>query len=402
MRILTFTTLYPNSVQPRNGIFVEQRLRQLLRADDIQAKVVAPVPWFPLTGDQFGKYSQFAQVPRQEYRHDIEVFHPRFPVIPKVGMTLAPFFMAWFMRPVIRKIQASGFDFDVIDAHYFYPDGVAASMLGRWCKKPVLITARGTDVNLIPSYRLPRKLILSAAKQCAEIITVSAALKQRLVEIGASEKKISVLKNGVDVVFFDLIDREAARRHLGIEGPFLLAVGNLVEEKGHDLIISALRELTGKKLIIIGNGCLKDHLVNLAKNLKVSDRVRFVDNVPQEQLKYYYNAAELLVLASTREGMPNVLLESMACGTPVVASNVGGVAEVVCAEEAGLVLQDRTVPALVKAVQAIMENYPDRLKTRRYAQRFDWGTTISRQLELMKSVIRPVATDQGMVSNGNS
>jgi glycosyltransferase involved in cell wall biosynthesis len=374
-------------VQPRNGIFVEQRLRQLLRSGEMQVKVVAPVPWFPSSSEKFGVYSKFAKVPSYEVRHDIEIFHPRFPVIPKVGMTLAPFLMAWFVRAMLRKIQLSGYDFDAIDAHYFYPDGVAATMLGRRFQKPVFITARGTDVNVIPNYRLPRKLILRAAIQCSQIITVSEALKKRLVEIGVFEDKISVLKNGVDLTMFDVIDREKARRRLDIKHGFILTVGNLVEEKGHDLVITALKELNDKKLIIIGSGHLKNNLLNLAKKQKVNDRVQFVDNVSQEQLKYYYNAAELLVLASTREGMPNVLLESLACGTPVIASNVGGVPEVICAEEAGIIMQERTVPVLTKAINTIMDNYPQRAKIRKYAERFDWSLTVSKQVELMKTVV---------------
>jgi len=385
MRILTFTSLYPNEIQTRNGIFVEQRIRQLQHYDDISIKVVAPVPWFPFKGKIFGEYSNYAKIPKKEYRNGIEIYHPKFPAIPKIGMVLSPFLLASFMWPTFNRIQKAGFDFDLIDAHYFYPDGVAASILGHWYRKPVIITARGTDVNIIPKFRIPRKLILLAAKKSKKIITVTTALKYKLIEIGVDRDKIKVLRNGVDLKLFNMVDKEIARKQIGISYDYILAVGNLVEEKGHDLIISALPELKNTKLIIIGNGKLKEKLINFAKKHNVIERVLFINNVTQEELKYYYSAAKLLILTSTREGMPNVLLESIACGTPVIATNVGGVPEIIRSSEAGIIINERTTKELVKAINAIMNNYPSRNETRKYAESFGWENIIKEQICVMRN-----------------
>ena len=135
---------------PHHGIFVENRLRNLVASGEVAALVVAPVPWFPFEHKAFGRYASFARVPREEQRHGLTVLHPRYPLMPKVGMSSAPVLMYAALRHSFAEILKARFRFDLIDAHYFYPDGVAAVLLGRSLGKPVVITARGTDVNLIP------------------------------------------------------------------------------------------------------------------------------------------------------------------------------------------------------------------------------------------------------------
>ena len=159
MKLLTFTTLYPNAIQPHHGVFVENRLRHLIASGEVTSRVLAPVPWFPFRNPRFGQYADFARVPDEEERHGIRISHPRFGLIPKIGMTLAPHLLYRAARREAARIRSSGYEFDVIDAHYFYPDGVAAAMLARDLDKPLVITARGTDLNLIPKYAAPRRMI---------------------------------------------------------------------------------------------------------------------------------------------------------------------------------------------------------------------------------------------------
>ena len=186
MKILTFTTLYPSEARPRHGVFVETRLLHLQRHADVNVRVVAPVPWFPSSADRFGVYASFARTPRHEVRGGNPVHHPRYLAIPHAGMYLHPYTLA---RAGIREIgvlRRSGYDCDLIDAHYFHPDGVAAAILARRIGKPLVVTARGSDVNLLSQYAVPRRLILWAAKQAQAIITVSAALKAKLVELAST------------------------------------------------------------------------------------------------------------------------------------------------------------------------------------------------------------------------
>jgi len=243
MRILTFSTLYPHAARPNHGIFVETRLRHLLASGKVESKVVAPVPWFPSSNPRFGEYAVFAKAPREERRHGIDVIHPRYLTVPKLGMSVAPFLLAAGVHSAVKNIIRNGYDFEIIDAHYFYPDGVAAILLGRHFGKPVVITARGTDVNLIPRYRLPRAMIRWAARRAAGIITVAGALKDDLVGVGVPAGRIEVLRNGVDLQLFRPIEREAGRRKLEISRTTLLSVGHLIPRKAHDLVIQGLRWL---------------------------------------------------------------------------------------------------------------------------------------------------------------
>lgn len=386
LRVLTFSTLYPSEARPSHGIFVENRLKHLVETGHVEAKVMAPVPWFPLRARRFGEASSFARTPKREIRSGIPIIHPRYPLIPKVGMSLAPFLLAgWALSP-LRRIQRE-WDFDLIDAHYFYPDGVAAILVGKALEKPVTITARGTDVNLVPRYAVPRRLIQIAAERAAAVVTVSRALKDSLVSLDVPASKITVLRNGVDLETFHPVGRESARRNLGFCGKTLLSVGHLIERKGHHLAISALPRLTDFNLVIVGEGSERGRLESLARELGVSDRVRFTGVVLHSELFRLYGAADALVLASSREGWPNVLLEAMACGTPVVATPVWGTPEVVSSPAAGVLMKSRSVSDLIAAVEALFQQLPDRNATRSFAERFSWDETSAGQLHLFENVL---------------
>ncbi|MFQ5533346.1 MAG: glycosyltransferase family 4 protein [Sphingomonadales bacterium] len=387
MKLLTFSTLYPNAKMPHHGVFVENRLRHLVRDGAVQSRVVAPIPWFPCRHSMFGQYATFAAVPQRGERHGISIQYPRFPLLPKFGMSAAPFLMFHALKPVLNRILRSGYDFDLIDAHYFYPEGVAAVMLGEALGKPVTVTARGTDLNLIPRYKIPRHLIRRAALRAAGLITVCQALKDVLVELGVRPEGVKVLRNGVDLELFRPANRAAARQRLKLTRPTLLSVGLLIARKGHDLVIRALCELPEFDLLIVGEGPEQAALIALAAKLGVSERVRFLGRVPHDQLREIYSAADIVVLASSREGWANVLLEAMACGTPVAASNVWGTPEVVASRDAGILMDERTPAALTRAVRELAHNLPDRQATRAYAEGFSWEQTTRGQLSLFNDII---------------
>jgi glycosyltransferase involved in cell wall biosynthesis len=374
---------------PYFGIFVENRLRHLVSGGEVASMVVAPVPWFPSERPLFGRYAAWARVPREELRHGTTVLHPRYPLPPKLGMSSAPVLMYAALRRALADILKSRFAFDVIDAHYFYPDGVAAVLLGRSLGKPVVITARGTDINLIAHYRLARRWIRWAARGAAGIVAVSRALRDRLIEMGAPGRHIEVLRNGVDLDLFAPQDRAAARRRLGLNAgaPLVLAVSSLVPSKGVDLVIRAVAALPSARLVVVGEGPHASALRRLAGGLGLGERARFLGPVPQDRLADLYNAADVLVLASTREGCPNVLLEALACGTPVVAAAAGGVPEIVRDPVAGRLVAERTPEAFADAVRDLLADPPAGAAVRAYAERFDWGPTSAGQLRMFRSIL---------------
>jgi teichuronic acid biosynthesis glycosyltransferase TuaC len=407
VRLLTFSTLFPHAARPNHGIFVENRLRHLLASDQVASTVLAPVPWFPSRSSRFGDWALNAGAPSIETRHGIEIRHPRYPVIPKIGMAAAPWLLYRAMVPEVSRLLAEGHRFDVIDAHYIYPDGVAATWLGRRFGLPVVMTARGTDVNLIPQYRIPRRLIQGAIRDASALIAVSAALKQVLVELGAPEDKVTVLRNGVETdLFRPPADREAVRASFGLKGPTLISVGGLIERKGHHRTIEAMRWLPGFELIVVGEGPERERLSGLIHDYDLGDRVRLLGPRPHRELPALYGAADASVLASSREGWANVLLESMACGTPVIAAAIWGNPEVVRAPEAGLIYEPNTPDGIAAGVRRLFAALPERSATRAYAEPFSWDETTAGQLALFRRVIAAVANSgrghaRGMVPSAH-
>ncbi len=387
IKILTFSTLYPNAAQPSHGVFVENRIRHLVASGLVRTEVVAPVPVFPVARRFLAGYAAAEKAPPHETRHGLTVRHPRYPLVPKVSMLAAPLSLYRAARRSIEQVRRDGYDFDLIDAHYFYPDGVAAAMLGRHFGRPVTITARGTDINLIPAYYWPRRMILWAAREAAGLITVCAALKDELVRLGAEPSKIRVLRNGVDLEAFRPVDREAVRRRLNLTAPTLLSVGHLIPRKGHDLVIEALAMLPGHELLVAGQGSEEQRLKAIAQKSGVADRVRFLGRIAHDELREVYNAADLLVLASSREGWANVLLEAMACGTRVAASDVWGTPEVVADPAAGALFRERTPQAIAATVRAVLTQPIERGVTRAYAEGFSWDHTTRGQIDLFRSIL---------------
>lgn len=390
IKTLLFSTLYPSSARPVHGIFVETRLRELLKSGLVQTQVVAPVPWFPSTHPRFGTWARMAATPAQEFRNGVQVHHPRYLLPPKVGQNIAPYVLAAGALPTIRRLISDGFDFDVIDAHFFYPDGVAASIIARKLGKPFVCTARGSDITLYRQFNTPNRLIRKTLAESSANIGVCTDLVDQMVELGANPAKSHTLRNGVDLLRFQVMDRSEARQQLGLpaDGLVLVSVGHLVEVKGHHLVIELLSRLPDHvRLVIVGSGVWLDRLKALALSLGVHDRVTFAGLQPNERLKTYYSAADALVLASSREGWANVLLEAMACGTPVVATRVNGTPEVVASPHAGRLADQRDVLHLQQALEALLANYPTQAQVRAYAELFSWEDTTRLQCELFTSII---------------
>lgn len=384
LRILTFSTLYPNRAQPTHGVFVETRLRQLVAGGEVESTVLAPVPWRPGTA---------LRVPARERRHGLDVHHPRFLALPGIGLLTNPWLLYRAARHVLGRLVADGLRVDLVDGHYLYPDGVAAIRLGRDLGVPVVLTARGSDTSQFPFLPVAGREIRRAIAAADALIAVSAALKEGLVALGAPAAKVTVLRNGVDLaVFRPVADRAAARAALGLDGPTLLSVGHLIERKRNHLTIEALTQLPGHTLLLVGDGPERAALAALAGRLGVAGRVRFEGAKPQAELARYYTAADVMVLASSREGWANVLLESMACGTPVVATPAWGSREAVAAPEAGIVVDEASPAALAEAVRRLAAAPPDRAATRLYAQGFGWDATTAGQIALFRRLTGGMST----------
>jgi glycosyltransferase involved in cell wall biosynthesis len=292
-------------------------------------------------------------------------------------MSSTPRLMATACLSKLRRVIHDSGPYSLIDAHYFYPDGVAAAMLARKLGLPYVITARGSDINLIADYDSPRRQILRAAQGAAALIAVSEALADKMRSLGMPDEKIVVLRNGVDLNFFSPGDRDTARESLGLDDIVLLYVGELKKAKGQEHAIRLIAEIDNAQLIIAGRGSDDHAYRSLAESLGVSARVRFTGTLSPTELRDYYRAADVLLLISEREGTPNVILESMACGTPVIASAVGGIPSLLADGGVGQLVNDRSLAGLRSAWHKHLAQPVNPAHIRRIAEGFSWPATVA-------------------------
>lgn len=389
MRVLVFTTAYPNHVWPNQGVFVKERITRLAQRPDCVVKVVAPVPYFPSL--KINWRWAYSQVVRREKIEGVEVFHPRYPMIPKVGMSLYALQMFAASLPAVRRLRES-FDFDLISAHTVYPDGLAGVLLGRVTKRPVVVSARGSDLNLLPRFAIPRRLIQATLRRADHIVAVCEALKRVVGELDVELDKVSVVPNGVDPDKFFPLPMAEARHKLGTPGGrIVLSVGELIPRKGFELLIDAVACLTEEglsdlHLFIVGEGTMRKELEALIRKRGVQEHVRLVGEIPHRDLYLWYNAADVFCLLSSREGYPNVVLESLACGTPVVGSAVWGIPEILTSDEVGI-LTERDPLSIQQALREALGRRWQSDRIRVFSKRFGWGERTDEMLRLFRSIV---------------
>jgi len=377
LRILTFTSLFPTSVDPTYGIFIYQRSAQMTLRPGNEVAVVSPVPYFP-KWLKTRRWRAASEVPSREEIGGLTVFHPRYLLLPKISMPFHALLMFLGSIALVRRLNREA-KIDCIDAHFVYPDGLAAVLVGKILGVPVTVSARGTDINLFPSFRLIRPMIRWTLSQADGVIAVSGALKEAMVRLSVDPEKIRVIPNGIDAELFHLLDRDEARRKLNLPPgvPLLVSVGSLIRSKGHLTLIRAFARIAPRhpelKLYVLGEGPLRPELESLVRELKLQDSVRLPGKRPNAELPQWFNAAEVSLLASEREGWPNVLTESLACGTPVVATRVGGVPEILHSRELGIIV-DQTVDSVADGLERALLNKWDREAISKQTRARMWST----------------------------
>jgi glycosyltransferase involved in cell wall biosynthesis len=345
--------------------------------------VVAPIPWVP-SGVSAAKYRKVREIPHWEQIEGMTVFHPRYLLVPRISMPLHGLLMFLGSYRLVRKLQREH-RFRAIDAHYVYPDGFAATLIGLLLHLPVIVSARGTDMNLFPRFKMIRPLIRWTLNRVAGGIGVCKPLRDAMLEMGLPPRLACVIGNGIDLKRFQPMDRASARALLGLPASttVFIAIGALIPRKGFHFLIPAfarvVKEKTDCRLYIVGEGEQHGELRALAEQLGVADRVFLVGGRPNEELQVWYSAADLSCLVSSREGWPNVLLESLACGTPVVATTVWGVPEVIVSEDLG-VLVEQNVKSIADGLKSGVERPWNREKLIEHARSRTWNV-VAEELE---------------------
>jgi teichuronic acid biosynthesis glycosyltransferase TuaC len=393
-RIVVLTTLFPHAGQPTAGLFIRERMFRVARL--LPVTVVAPVPWFPFQGLLRQWRPHFRpRVGTMETQEGIEVWRPRFLSVPGALKWLDGFFLAVGCLPTLLRLKRS-FAFNMIDAHFAYPEGYAATLLGRWLRVPVSITLRGTEVPLSRDPRRRRRII-AALHRATRIISVSESLKRHAVKFGVAGDKIIVVGNGVDMGKFHRLDRQAARQRLGLprDAPVLVSVGALVERKGFHRVIECLPALRqsfpGLRYLVVGGpGPEGDWGARLRRDvidLGLQECVVFLGTLAPEDLKVPLSAADVFVLATRNEGWANVFLEAMACGLPVVTTDVGGNAEVVADAKLGIVAPFGKADQLAQAIADALGREWDRDAIVAYAEGNSWDHRVSTLVEEFGAIV---------------
>lgn len=374
MRVLVFTTVYPHAAAPWLGLFIEERVRHLARHAAV--RVVVPVGW-----------CRPRPASRTAHRHGIAVVHPLFVHVPGLFKCLDGIWLFLSSVLCVGRLRRR-FAFDLIDAHFGYPDGVAAVLLGWWWRRPVVVTLRGSEL-VMARYRLRAAAMRWALSRAASVITVSQELATLARTLGVRPDRIHVAENGVDASRFRLMDRAAARRRLGIvdRGPLLVSVGHLAAVKGFHLFLRAIPALAAVnpdlRWVIVGgevaaSGRYARRLRALVAASGVEDRVTITGSVAPERVALWLNAADVFVLPSEREGSPNALREALACGCPAVAADVGDVRQVLTSAVGVIVVDGRDVQQWVAAVREALAASWDRRAIRAAAERFTWSDVAER------------------------
>lgn len=395
MHLITFTNLFPSTGHQGHGLFVYERMRRVAaalsqRGTGFRWSVVAPVPdviW-PL---RRGAWRAWAAVPSQESWHGVDVYHPRFRHWPGLSQNRQADAVARGARELVERLVGGSSGPAVLDAHYLWPDGVAAATLARSLGVPYTLTARGSDVNVLGEKAPIAARIASAAAGAHGCFAVSDALGARFATIaGLSQSRVVTVRNGVDLERFrpprDDAERLAARAALGLpgHGRLLLGVGRLVSGKGFALAAAAAAALPETSLVLLGDGPERDAIARAW-----GERVRLLGARPPEDVALAYRAADALVLPSEREGWPNVVTEALASGLPVVATRVGGIPQIFGGDppaiELGALVDVGDRAGLQQALAAVLDRGADRARVRAFAERYGWHEPVAQLVAVFEA-----------------
>jgi glycosyltransferase involved in cell wall biosynthesis len=367
LRVLVVTKIFPNAREPHSSTFNRQQFAELGRLCDVE--VLATIPWFPfasLAGNR-SKASTLRDVPARDTIAGLSVSHPRFLYVPKVGDAVAsPLYAASLLGSFLQRRR----NVDVILASWAYPDGAAAVLLGALLGIPVVIKLHGSDINVIGQRPVVRAHLRRIFPRAAAVVAVSRALGEAAIALGAPRERTHTVVNGIDKGRFSPRDRAASRRatKLPETGRIVTFVGRLEREKGVFDLLEAFAAVARTRpdvtLVLVGDGPRRAEIEALAKPW--GDRVRVLGARPHEEIAQYVAAADVATLPSWNEGTPNAVLEALASGRRVVATDVGGIPDIVHSRDIGLLVPPRAPEKLAEALgEALDQPYsPEEIVSR--------------------------------------
>lgn len=396
LNVLLISNLFPTPVDAIRGVFTYQLARRLQAMCDVT--VVCPLPWFPrwARGKMFEKWADFSRIPELYEWRGFTVHSPKYPILPRMSeVALAALMFPSLYRTVKRLHRIRRFD--VVNTHWLYPDAVAAAWCTRLLGLPHVVTALGCDANLFMTQRHKRFQIEPAIRQAEGVTVVSDALRQFLVQQGFGDKPIDVIPNGVDAELFRPRDKGECARELGIasRGKTVVFVGQLLEVKGVIYLIEAVERLVAGgrdiSVYLVGEGSGRPAYEAEVARRGLSGRIRFVGNRPHSEIAVWMGAGDVFCLPSIREGFPNVVLEALFSGRPVVASRVGGIPEMVN-EKNGCLVEPGDPAALADALGKTLEKTWDANSILATVSHLSWERAGKHYLQSLEAAIRKHAS----------
>ena len=378
--ILLISNLYPNYKEPTRGLFIKQLAESLSKKALVT--VIAPLPFNPL--EYLGQKSR---VPPIEKIGNITVYHPRYIVIPKMLRFLTGYFFYFGIKNLVSQLRRDG-KADVISAHWIYPDGFASTLIAKKLGCPIALHALGCDINEYTKYKLRKRLIKKALAHSDVNIVKSQRLKTSIVNLGIDSNKTHVIHNGINKDIFVKTPSVDARQRLclSLHKKYCLFIGNFQIEKGLEYLIkaSALIKDDNLHFLIVGSGPLETEVKNLVSKLNLEKNYTFLGRIEHSSIPLYMSASNLLCLPSLREGCPNVVLESLSCGTPVVASDVGAVPDIITNDSFGIIVRPKEpndlANGIIKGLNIDKNGMPD-------FDWYSWEENSDRILKLFNSII---------------
>ncbi|MDA0578079.1 MAG: glycosyltransferase [Verrucomicrobia bacterium] len=383
MKVLAITNLYPRPDRPQAGLFNAQLFRAMSAVLGQELEIWVLVPEWRAW--RWGAIRAW----RSPLQHDASTRYQPVFYVPVLGRRWSARLYGWSARSVALRLRAA----QVVFSSWLYPDGVMATRLAKVAGCPAWMMALGTDAHHLDARERARQIV-AACGQAAGVVCVGAHLAQRLIQAGVSRERVHVVANGVDTAVFHHRSADDARRGLGISGlaqgtRLVLFVGNLVEVKAPEVLLAAFGQLVNRnaeslQLVLLGDGPLAAALRAQAASLGLADRVRFVGRETHERVAMWMNVADVLCLCSRSEGMPNVILEALASGLPVVATDVGACRDMLAGEPAASLVPSGDAAALARALRERLTAPVDRAKmAARHGQR-TWRDQARDILELMR------------------
>jgi glycosyltransferase involved in cell wall biosynthesis len=390
LRCLVLADTFPSALEPWRGPYNRRQIECL--APLCGVTVIDPMPWPRLLQDR----RAWALAARPDgVLEGMTIHHPVFWYLPLLGRGRTWRGVASAAERALKREPDA--HWDVILATFAYPHGPAAKRLAERMGVPYLIKARGTDLHSLPASGARRERTAEAVRGAAGVVAVSRNLADIALRLGAKPDGVRVLMNGVDAGAFPLVDRAEARRQLGLPqgGKIILFVGNLLPVKGIDVLVAAFLAMRAgnpelfaqTQLLIAGEGPKRSWIARRVADEGLSASVKLLGHVGREKIALLMNAADVLALPSRNEGCPNVALEALCCGTPVVATRVGAAPDLLD-ESCGIIVPPEDAPAFCVAMEQALSRPWDRAALRRRVEGMSWESNARALYDILVQAVK--------------